>query len=75
VTRILVVGRPSLFGVPIDDPGRVVRASDLRPVDPGDPEASEAAGLALARTADGMMRLLDPEEVLGDVRTLVRERP
>jgi len=74
VSRILVVGHPSPFGVRIDDPGRVLRASDLRPLEPGDPEAN-AAGPDLVRTADGLVRLLDPEEVLGDVRTLIGESP
>jgi chemotaxis signal transduction protein len=75
MSRILIVGRPSPFGVLIDDPGRVLRAADLRPIDAGDPEAPDAPDRALARTVDGLLRLLDPEEVLGDVRTLVRERP
>lgn len=73
MSRILVVGRPSPFGVLIGDPGRVVRASDLRPLDPGDPETPGVPGVTLARTADGVVRVLDPETVLGDVRTLVRE--
>ena len=75
VSRILVVGRPSPFGVRIDDPGRVLRPSELHPLEPGDSEAHGAPALALVRTADGMVRLLDAVEVLGDVQTLVGECP
>jgi chemotaxis signal transduction protein len=75
VSRILVVARPSPFGVRIDGPGRVLRASDLRPLKPGDPESHAPRDPALARAADEVIRLLDADEVLGDVRTLVGECP
>ena len=75
LSRILVVGRPSPFGVLIDAPGRVLREADLRAIESGEPADPRAAGPTLVRAADGLVRLLDPEAVLGDVRTLVRERP
>jgi purine-binding chemotaxis protein CheW len=75
VSRILVVGRPSPFGVLIDAPGRVLRPADLRPIDPGDSAERRHSGPKLASAADGVVRLLDPEAVLGDMRTLVKERP
>lgn len=73
MSRILVVGRPSPFGVLIDDPGRVLRATDVHAVETHGP-ASGDPGVRLVRTPEGVVRVLDPEAVLGDVRTLVREK-
>jgi chemotaxis signal transduction protein len=74
LSRILVVGRPSPFGVLMDAPGRVLRPADLRPIQSGEPAEGRGSVPKLASAADGLVRLLDPEAVLGDVRTLVKER-
>lgn len=69
-SRILVVGRPSPFGVAIDEPGRLLRSPDRHPVESVGREGPAAPGVRLVRTAEGLVRVLDPEAVLGDVRTL-----
>lgn len=74
-SRLLIVGRPAPFGILIGEPGRILRESDRSAVDVADESDRSPESLSLIRTPEGVVRVLDPAQVLGEVRTLVRELP
>jgi chemotaxis signal transduction protein len=73
--RLLVLDRPGPFAVLVERPGRILAAGETSPVAADDEEGARSLMVSLARTDQGLVRILDPARLVGDDQDLLAGGP